>query len=155
MVKAKSVDELGQHKRRDQGYLTYHAVSNRKKPDDFAINQQEILIQTFNTIGGVIAAVGLFYNWNVALRRWYGISEYHVVSVTERTREIGIRKQLERPRTILLQFLMELRRCVSSAASSVLLIAFPISLIIDTFLPTAMPLSCRIRRPACVHHWLE
>ena len=64
------------------------------------------------------------------------------VSVTERTKEIGIRKAIGAPRrTILLQFLLE------SAALSLLGgviglgIAFTLSLIIDQVLPTAMPLS--------------
>jgi putative ABC transport system permease protein len=71
-----------------------------------------------------------------------GIMNIMFVSVTERTREIGIRKAIGAPRrTILLQFLMESAALCLIGGIIGIIIAFPISLIIDTFLPTAMPIS--------------
>jgi putative ABC transport system permease protein len=64
------------------------------------------------------------------------------VSVTERTKEIGIRKAIGAPRrTILLQFLIESAALCLIGGFIGIAIAFPLSLIIDTVLPTAMPLS--------------
>jgi putative ABC transport system permease protein len=64
------------------------------------------------------------------------------VSVTERTKEIGIRKAIgARRRTILLQFLVEAAALCLIGGLMGLIIAFPMTLIVDQFLPTAMPLS--------------
>jgi putative ABC transport system permease protein len=142
MVKAKSVAELDETKEEVRGILRKSRGLKPKDPDDFAINQQETLIQTFNTIGGVIAAVGLFITGMSLFVGGIGIMNIMFVSVTERTREIGIRKAIGAPRrTILLQFLMESAALCLIGGIIGIIIAFPISLIIDTFLPTAMPLS--------------
>ena len=64
------------------------------------------------------------------------------VSVTERTKEIGIRKAIgAKRRTILLQFLVEAAALCLIGGLIGLAIAFPLSLIVDKVLPTAMPLS--------------
>jgi putative ABC transport system permease protein len=142
MVKAKSVEELDNTKEEIRGILRRSRGLKPKDQDDFAINQQETLIQTFNTIGGVIAAVGLFITGMSLFVGGIGIMNIMFVSVTERTREIGIRKAIGAPRrTILLQFLMESAALCLIGGIIGIIIAFPISLIIDTFLPTAMPLS--------------
>ncbi len=142
MVKAKSVDELDDTKEEIRGILRKSRGLRPKDPDDFAINQQEILIQTFNTIGGVIAAVGLFITGMSLFVGGIGIMNIMFVSVTERTREIGIRKAIGAPRrTILMQFLMESAALCLIGGIIGIIIAFPLSLIIDTFLPTAMPVS--------------
>jgi putative ABC transport system permease protein len=142
MVKAKSVEELDNTKEEIRGILRRSRGLKPKDQDDFAINQQETLIQTFNTIGGVIAAVGLFITGMSLFVGGIGIMNIMFVSVTERTREIGIRKAIGAPRrTILLQFLMESAALCLIGGIIGIIIAFPISLIIDTFLPTAMPIS--------------
>ncbi len=63
------------------------------------------------------------------------------VSVTERTKEIGIRKAIgARTWSILIQFLAEAAIICIIGGMIGLTISFPISLIIDQFLPTAMPM---------------
>jgi putative ABC transport system permease protein len=141
-VKAKSVGELDETKEEIRGIMRKSRGLKPKDQDDFAINQQEILVQTFNQIGGVIAAVGLFITGMSLFVGGIGIMNIMFVSVTERTREIGIRKAIGAPkRTILMQFLMESAALCLIGGIIGIIIAFPISLIIDTFLPTAMPLS--------------
>jgi putative ABC transport system permease protein len=141
-VKAKSVEQLDETKEEIRGIMRKTRGLKPKDRDDFAINQQEILVQTFNQIGGVIAAVGLFVTGMSLFVGGIGIMNIMFVSVTERTREIGIRKAIGAPRrTILLQFLMESAALCLIGGIIGIIIAFPISLIIDTFLPTAMPLS--------------
>ena len=64
------------------------------------------------------------------------------VSVTERTKEIGIRKAIgAKRRTILIQFLTEAAALCMIGGIIGLAIAFPLSLIVNQFLPTAMPFS--------------
>lgn len=110
--------------------------------DDFNINQQEVLTEAFGTISGVIAGVGLFITGLSLFVGGIGIMNIMFVSVTERTREIGIRKAIgAKRRTILLQFLIESSVICLIGGIIGLMVAYPLSLIVDQFLPTAMPLS--------------
>jgi putative ABC transport system permease protein len=112
------------------------------KPNDFNINEQEILTETFGPISAVIATIGLFITGLSLFVGGIGIMNIMFVSVTERTREIGIRKAVgAKRRTILFQFLAEASVICLIGGLFGLAIAFPLSLIVDQFLPTAMPLS--------------
>ncbi len=112
------------------------------KPNDFNINQQEILTQTFGPISLVIASIGLFITGLSLFVGGIGIMNIMFVSVTERTKEIGIRKAIgARRRTILMQFLTEAAALCLMGGIIGLAIAFPLSLVVNQFLPTAMPLS--------------
>ncbi len=83
----------------------------RVKPgmdDDFAINQQEELVNQFKRVSTIIATAGFFITGLSLFVGGIGIMNIMFVSVTERTSEIGLRKALgARKRTILLQFLLE------------------------------------------------
>ena len=92
------------------------------QPDDFRIRNQADLLttlgettQVFTSLLAGIAAVSLLVGG-------IGIMNIMLVSVTERTREIGIRKALGATRkNILLQFLVEaITLCVSGGALGVL-----------------------------------
>jgi putative ABC transport system permease protein len=111
-------------------------------PNDFNINQQELLTQTFGPISLVISAIGFFITSLSLFVGGIGIMNIMYVSVTERTKEIGIRKAIgAKRRTILLQFLVEAAALCLIGGLIGLAIAFPLSLIVDKVLPTAMPLS--------------
>jgi len=78
------------------------------EPDDFAINTTEALIETFTRLSRVIGGVGLFITGLSLFVGGIGIMNIMFVSVTERTREIGIRKAVgAKRRAILMQFLIE------------------------------------------------
>jgi putative ABC transport system permease protein len=77
-------------------------------PDDFAINRQEQFVKSFDSVAGIIAAVGLLITGLSLFVGGIGIMNIMFVSVAERTREIGVRKAIgAKRRTILLQFLIE------------------------------------------------
>jgi putative ABC transport system permease protein len=77
-------------------------------PDNFTLFNSESMIEEFNTMTAGIK-VGAFIIGIIALVvAGIGIMNIMLVSVTERTREIGIRKSLgAKPRDILRQFLLE------------------------------------------------
>ena len=123
MVKAVSMKDLDEAKEEVRGIMRKARGVRPKQPDDFAINQQEILIQTFNTIGVVIAGVGLFITGLSLFVGGIGIMNIMLVSVTERTREIGLRMAVgARSRDILWQFMMEaVTLCLVGGALGILL----------------------------------
>jgi len=110
--------------------------------DDFNINEQEMLTQVFGMITGIIAGIGFFITGLSLFVGGIGIMNIMYVSVTERTREIGIRKAIgAKRRTILFQFLIEAAIICLIGGVIGLMIAYPLSIIADQILPTAMPVS--------------
>jgi len=76
--------------------------------DNFSINKLDTLVGAFNNVMGVVLLVGLLVTSISLFVGGVGVMNIMFVSVTERTREIGIRKSIgAKPRSILLQFLFE------------------------------------------------
>ena len=141
-VKAASLDKLEEAKEELRGVLRKIRRVAPGEEDDFAINQQENFINTFNRVAGTIAAVGLFITGLSLFVGGIGIMNIMFVSVAERTREIGIRKAIgARRRTILLQFLIESAGICLLGGLVGLAIAYPLTFIIQKFLPTEMSLT--------------
>jgi len=112
------------------------------KPNDFSINQQEILTEFFSKQTLIIAIIGMFITSLSLFVGGIGIMNIMFVSVTERTKEIGIRKAIgAKRRAILMQFLLESASLCLIGGLIGLLVAFPLSLIVDQVLPTSMPMS--------------
>lgn len=76
--------------------------------NDFEVFSNESLIEAFNSVAGVVA-IGAFVISAIALlASGVGVMNIMLVSVTERTKEIGIRKSIgAKKRNILMQFLIE------------------------------------------------
>jgi len=113
------------------------------QPDDFAINQQDQFVQMFHSVAGTIAVVGLFITGLSLFVGGIGIMNIMFVSVTERTREIGIRKAIgAKRRTILLQFLTE-AACICVIGGLIALgIAWPLTPAVQRwFMPATMSLT--------------
>ena len=76
--------------------------------DNFSINKLDTLVGAFNNVMGVVLLVGLLVTSISLFVGGVGVMNIMFVSVTERTREIGIRKAIgAKPHSILLQFLFE------------------------------------------------
>ncbi len=79
-----------------------------EEPNDFSINQQSQLMDMYNNMTRVLWIVLIGIGSIALLVGGIGIMNIMLVSVTERTREIGIRKAIgAKRRTIMLQFLVE------------------------------------------------
>jgi putative ABC transport system permease protein len=78
------------------------------RKDDFALNRQEQFLKVYRQLTGALYAVAVGVGVITLVVGGIGIMNIMLVSVTERTREIGVRRALgARRRTILLQFLIE------------------------------------------------
>jgi putative ABC transport system permease protein len=96
----------------------------------------------FHRVAGTIAAIGLFITGLSLFVGGIGIMNIMFVSVAERTREIGIRKAIgAKRRTILLQFLIEAASICLLGGLIGLAIAWPVTLVIQKFLPATMSFS--------------
>lgn len=107
-VKATSPEQLKEAEEELRGIMRRARRLRPGEADDFAINQQDMFLNTFNRVAGMIAAGGLFITGLSLFVGGIGIMNIMFVSVAERTREIGIRKAIgAKRRAILLQFLAE------------------------------------------------
>jgi putative ABC transport system permease protein len=76
--------------------------------DDFALNQQDQLTDMYRTLTSTLFAIVFVIGAISLVVGGIGITNIMLVSVTERTREIGIRKAIgAKRRSILVQFLFE------------------------------------------------
>jgi putative ABC transport system permease protein len=78
------------------------------KPDDFALSTPDSIIENFNKITGMILLISVAISGVGLLVGGIGVMNIMLVSVTERTREIGVRKAIGARRgDIVMQFLIE------------------------------------------------
>jgi putative ABC transport system permease protein len=122
-----------------------HSVMRRVRrlepgdPDDFAINQQEQILEMVHKVTAIIGGIGLFITGLSLFVGGIGIMNIMFVSVAERTREIGIRKAIgAKRRTILLQFLVEAATICLIGGAIGLGIAWPLTLLMQQYMPATM-----------------
>ena len=140
-VKVKDMDQVDEAK--DELRIVMRRLRRLapNEPDNFAINQSDQILTLFHTIGGTIAAVGLFVTGLSLFVGGIGIMNIMFVSVAERTREIGIRKAIgAKRRTILLQFLIEAASICLIGGIIALAIAWPLTLLMGKIMPAVLSL---------------
>ncbi len=109
--------------------------------DDFAINQQSMLTDLYNTLTAGLWAVAIGVGSISLLVGGIGIMNIMLVSVTERTREIGTRKAIGAKRSdILWQFLVEAMMVCGLGVIIGLIVAVAIVMLVAKFssLPAAI-----------------
>ena len=138
-VKAVSVEQLDEAVEEARGIMRRVRKVRPGEPDDFSINQQDMFLDTFNRVAGMIATGGLFITSLSLFVGGIGIMNIMFVSVAERTREIGVRKAIgARQRTILLQFLIEAAGICLIGGLIGLAIAIPATLLLKQVMPAAI-----------------
>ncbi len=106
-------------------------------PDNFGISSATALISQFRELIGTIALVMVVVSSIGLLVGGIGVMNIMLVSVTERTREIGVRKAIgARRRDITWQFLLEAMTLTASGGLIGILIGWMLSLAIRTFVPS-------------------
>lgn len=113
----------------------------RQKPieeDNFAINTMDTLIDAYNNVMGVVVLVGLLITGISLFVGGIGVMNIMFVSVTERTREIGVRKAIgARRRSILTQFLFESSTICMIGGLIGVMLSFGVASLINTYVMPA------------------
>jgi putative ABC transport system permease protein len=127
--------------------LEYEVIGEMRKirrlrpgeKDDFSINKLDTLVDAYNNVMGVVLLVGLAVTGISLFVGGVGVMNIMFVSVTERTREIGIRKAIgARRRSILMQFIFEAGVICLFGGLVGIFLAWLLTLLIDA---TLMPAS--------------
>ena len=110
------------------------------KPDNFGIETTESLISSFHAITAGIA-IGMIVISSVGLMvGGIGVMNIMLVSVTERTREIGVRKAIgARRKDIMWQFLIEAMTLTGFGGLIGLAIGWSLTLLVKLIMPSYVP----------------
>jgi len=114
------------------------------QPNNFALVGQERMLEVFDQLFGAIFLVGIALSGVGLLVGGVGVVAIMMISVTERTREIGVRKALGATRgTVLWQFLVEAATLTSIGAAVGLGIGAVIAFVIrtNTSIPASVPVT--------------
>ena len=113
----------------------------KQRPTDannFAINSMDTLLNAYNNVMGTVVLIGLVITGISLFVGGIGVMNIMFVSVTERTREIGIRKSIgAKRRSILSQFLYESSIICMIGGIIGVIISFGVAALINEFVMPA------------------
>jgi len=110
------------------------------KPDNFGVSTSDQIITQFQAITGGVFALMVAISSVGLLIGGIGVMNIMLVSVTERTREIGVRKAIGARRLdIIVQFLIEAATLTGMGGLLGILVGSGIALLIKTIMPTYIP----------------
>jgi putative ABC transport system permease protein len=128
---------------RDEAYQEVEGAMRRIRrlatdtPDDFAISTPDQIIQQFDHITGLIGMVAIAISGLGLLVGGIGVMNIMLMSVTERTREIGVCKALgARRRDIIGQFLVEAMTLTGTGGVLGIVIAVAITTLVGALVPS-------------------
>ncbi len=129
--------------KRDDAFNEVEGVMRRVRrlatnaPNDFAISTPDQIIQQFDRITGLIGLVAIAISALGLLVGGIGVMNIMLVSVTERTREIGVRKALgARKRDIVGQFLVEAMTLTGAGGVLGIVISVLITMLVGALVPS-------------------
>jgi putative ABC transport system permease protein len=109
-------------------------------PDNFGISTSDQIITQFQAITGGVFALMVAISSVGLLIGGIGVMNIMLVSVTERTREIGVRKAMgARRRDIIVQFLIEAATLTGLGGVLGILVGSGIAMLIKLIMPTYIP----------------
>ncbi len=107
-VQAPGAEAFDETKDAAIGYMRLARQLEPEQPNNFEIYSNDSLRSAFAKIARIVGTAGLLISAIALVTAGVGIMNIMLVSVTERTREIGVRKSLgARSRDVLTQFLIE------------------------------------------------
>ena len=137
-VKAPSTESLSDFEFELVGEMRKIRKLRPTEKDDFSINQMSTLVNAYNNVMGVIIMIGLVITGVSLFVGGIGVMNIMFVSVTERTKEIGIRKAIGATRrAILSQFLFESSTISLLGGFTGIILAFGVTAIINSLLMPA------------------
>jgi putative ABC transport system permease protein len=105
--------------------------------DDFSLSTADSIIANFDKITGMVAVAAIALSGLGLLVGGIGVMNIMLVSVTERTREIGIRKALGARRfDIVLQFLMEAMALTGLGGIVGIFVSIGVTLLVSVLVPS-------------------
>ncbi|MGA2136861.1 MAG: ABC transporter permease [Bryobacteraceae bacterium] len=114
----------------------------RNDEDDFTISTADSIIENFDKITGMIVLISMAISALGLLVGGIGVMNIMLVSVTERTREIGVRKAIgARRRDIVLQFLSEAVALTGAGGMIGIIFSILVTLLIGAIFPS---LRCKV-----------
>ena len=131
-------DDSSQQEAMDQVVGTLRGMRGLRPEDsnNFALIRQEQVLETFNKITGVFFVVMVGLSSVALLVGGVGVIAIMMISVTERTREIGVRKALgARRKEILWQFLFEASTLTVAGAAVGMVLGAGAAWLIRSFTP--------------------
>ncbi|MDQ3652495.1 MAG: ABC transporter permease [Acidobacteriota bacterium] len=110
-------------------------------PDNFGLQTSEQIIEQFGAITGGVFALMVAISSVGLLIGGIGVMNIMLVSVTERTKEIGVRKAVgAKQRDIILQFLIEAVTLTGIGGVLGIFLGAALAKLVQVFMPTYVPL---------------
>jgi putative ABC transport system permease protein len=138
---AKSVGQMKEAQDQITDLLRVRRQVAFDRPNNFGMATSESVVEQFRAITGGVAIAMIVISSVGLMIGGIGVMNIMLVSVTERTREIGIRKAIGARRfDIMMQFLIEAMTLTGFGGLLGLVIGWLLTLLVQLFIPSYVPL---------------